>query len=121
MNVCPRRPCESPVSSLIALLLRSASISHWLHFRIVSETCVLLSPTETGPDPRAPWVGLLQKMVGSTRTKDSSCARAIPGRQAYEWAATECVNDDDHERAKMRLVSRTRSFAPLAQRPLRSS
>ena len=88
-------------------------------FRIVSETCFYALPEQRlGQIPGSGGSARLQKMVGITRTKDIVMrSRRIPARQAYEWGvATECVKDDDLERATDALVAELRSFAPLAQR-----
>jgi 2-oxoglutaroyl-CoA hydrolase len=88
-------------------------------FRIVSETCFYALPEQRlGQIPGSGGSARLQKMVGITRTKDIVMrSRRIPGRQAYEWGvATECVKNDDLERATDALVAELRSFAPLAQR-----
>ena len=88
-------------------------------FRIVSETCEYALPEQKlGQIPGSGGSARLQAMVGITRTKDIVMrSRRISGRQAYEWGvATECVADDQLEKAADALVEELRGFSPLAQR-----
>jgi 2-oxoglutaroyl-CoA hydrolase len=88
-------------------------------FRIASESCLYALPEQRlGQIPGSGGSARLQKMVGITRTKDIVMrSRRIPGRQAYEWGvATDCVPDDELERATEALAAELCGFAPLAQR-----
>jgi 2-oxoglutaroyl-CoA hydrolase len=88
-------------------------------FRIVSETCQYALPEQKlGQIPGSGGSARLQAMIGITRTKDIVMrSRRIPGRQAYEWGvATECVPDDQLEKAADALAEELRGFSPLAQR-----
>jgi len=88
-------------------------------FRIVSETTLYALPEQKlGQIPGSGGSARLQKMVGITRTKDVVMrSRRISGQQAYDWGvATECVPDDQLEKATDALVDELRKFSPLAQR-----
>src|ERR1700737_2042607 len=88
-------------------------------FRIVSETCFYALPEQKlGQIPGSGGSARLQKIVGTTRTKDIVMrSKRIPGRQAYEWGIVpECVPDAKLEATTAALVDELRSFAPLAQR-----
>jgi 2-oxoglutaroyl-CoA hydrolase len=88
-------------------------------FRIVSETCLYALPEQKlGQIPGSGGSARLQKIVGITRTKDIVMrSKRISGRQALDWGiATECVPDQDLEKATDNLVAELRSFSPVAQR-----
>jgi 2-oxoglutaroyl-CoA hydrolase len=88
-------------------------------FRIASETCLYALPEQKlGQIPGSGGSARLQKIVGITRTKDIVMrSKRILGRQAFDWGiATECVPDQDLEKATGNLVVELRGFSPLAQR-----
>jgi 2-oxoglutaroyl-CoA hydrolase len=88
-------------------------------FRIVSETCFYALPEQRlGQIPGSGGSARLLKIIGITRTKDIVMrSKRIPGKQAYEWGiATECVPDNELEKATDALVDELRTFSPLAQR-----
>jgi len=88
-------------------------------FRIASETALYALPEQKlGQIPGSGGSARLQKTIGITRTKDMVMrARRISGSQALEWGfVTECVADDELERATDALVKELRFFSPLAQR-----
>src|ERR1700744_4255947 len=88
-------------------------------FRIASETTLYALPEQRlGQIPGSGVSARLQKMIGSTRTKDIVMrSKRIPARQAFDWGiATECVPDAELEKATDKLVDELRTFSPLAQR-----
>jgi 2-oxoglutaroyl-CoA hydrolase len=88
-------------------------------FRLATHTTLYALPEQKlGQIPGSGGSARLQKMVGIGRTKDIVMrSRRIPGEQAYEWGiATECVADDELERATDTLVRELLAFSPLAQR-----
>ena len=88
-------------------------------FRIASDTVQYALPEQKlGQIPGSGGSARLQKMVGITRTKDVVMrSRRISGAQAYDWGVvTECVSDDELEKATDALVDELRKFSPLAQR-----
>src|SRR6202022_211028 len=88
-------------------------------FRLASETCLYALPEQRlGQIPGSGGSARLQKIVGSTRTKDIVMrSKRISARQAYDWGlATECVPDGELEGATDALVDELRAFSPLAQR-----
>ena len=88
-------------------------------FRMASQTCLYALPEQRlGQIPGSGGSARLQKMVGITRTKDIVMrSKRISGRQALEWGiASECVPDEELEKATDALVDELRRFSPLAQR-----
>ena len=88
-------------------------------FRIASQTCLYALPEQRlGQIPGSGGSARLQKMVGITRTKDIVMrSKRISARQALEWGiASECVPDEELEKATDALVDELRGFSPLAQR-----
>jgi 2-oxoglutaroyl-CoA hydrolase len=88
-------------------------------FRIASATTLYALPEQKlGQIPGSGGSARLQKMIGITRTKDIVMrSKRIPAQQAFDWGiATECVPDDELEKATDKLVDELRTFAPLAQR-----
>lgn len=88
-------------------------------FRIASETALYALPEQKlGQIPGSGGSARLQKTIGITRTKHMVMrAKRIGGKQALDWGfVTECVTDDQLERATQALVDELRSFSPLAQR-----
>ncbi len=66
-------------------------------FRLASETCQFALPEQRlGQIPGSGGSARLQKIIGTTRTKDMVMrARRIPARQAHDWGiVTETVADD---------------------------
>ena len=88
-------------------------------FRIASESCHYALPEQRlGQIPGSGGSARLQKIVGISRTKDLVMrSRRIPARQALDWGiATECVPDNELEKATDALVEELLAFSPLAQR-----
>lgn len=88
-------------------------------FRIASETALYALPEQKlGQIPGSGGSARLQKTIGITRTKDMVMrAKRISGPQALEWGfVTECVADEELEKATDALVKELKFFSPLAQR-----
>ena len=88
-------------------------------FRLATETTLYaLSEQKLGQLPGSGGSARLQKMVGTSRTKDIVMrSRQIPGPQAYDWGiATEFVPDSDLESATDEMVRELLAFSPSAQR-----
>jgi 2-oxoglutaroyl-CoA hydrolase len=88
-------------------------------FRLATETTLYaLSEQRLGQLPGSGGSARLQKMVGTSRTKDIVMrSRQIPGPQAYDWGiATEFVADCDLENATDEMVRELLAFSPAAQR-----
>lgn len=88
-------------------------------FRIASETTLYALPEQRlGQIPGSGGSARLQKTIGITRTKDMVMrAKRISGPQALEWGfVTECVADEELEKATDALVKELKFFSPLAQR-----
>jgi 2-oxoglutaroyl-CoA hydrolase len=88
-------------------------------FRLATETTLYaLSEQRLGQLPGSGGSARLQKMVGTSRTKDIVMrSRQIPGPQAYDWGiATEFVPDSDLESATDEMVGELLACSPSAQR-----
>jgi 2-oxoglutaroyl-CoA hydrolase len=88
-------------------------------FRIATETTLYsLSAQNLGQMASSGSSARLQKMVGTTRTKDIVMrSRKIGGPQAYDWGiATEFVVDSNLESMTDGLVRELLACSPLAQR-----
>jgi 2-oxoglutaroyl-CoA hydrolase len=88
-------------------------------FRIVTDTTQYALPEQKlGQIPGSGGSARLQKMIGIGRTKNVVMrSRRISGQQAYDWGiATECVTDNELEKAADALIDELRGFSPLAQR-----
>jgi 2-oxoglutaroyl-CoA hydrolase len=88
-------------------------------FRIASETCFYALPEQRlGQIPGSGGSARLQKIVGIARTKDIVMrSKRIPAKQALDWGiTTECVPDNELEKATDALVDELSGFSPIAQR-----
>ncbi len=88
-------------------------------FRIAcASTRYALPEQKLGQIPGSGGSARLQKIIGITRTKHMVMrSKRIDGLQALDWGiATECVADDELEKATQALVDELRGFSPLAQR-----
>jgi 2-oxoglutaroyl-CoA hydrolase len=88
-------------------------------FRIAcTSTRYALPEQKLGQIPGSGGSARLQKIIGITRTKHMVMrSKRIGGPQALDWGiATECVGDDELEKATQALVDELRGFSPLAQR-----
>lgn len=91
-------------------------------FRIASETALFALPEmRIGMIPGSGGSARLLAMVGITRTKDIVMrSRRISGKQGEAWGIiTECVADEDLEKATDSLVAELVGFSPLAQRTIK--
>lgn len=120
-NIAAPARCEKPVIAANRGYCFGVGfeISLACDFRIASESALYALPEQKlGQIPGSGGSARLQKMVGVTRTKDIVMrSRRITGKQAFEWGiVTECIADNELEKATDALVEELLQFAPLAQR-----
>lgn len=91
-------------------------------FRIASQTAQFALPEmRIGMVPGSGGSARLLHMIGISRTKDIVMrSRRISGQQGEDWGfVTECVADNDLEKATDSLVKELVAFSPLAQRTIK--
>jgi len=120
-NIAAPARCEKPVVAANRGYCFGVGfeISLACDFRIASDTALYALPEQKlAQIPGSGGSARLQKMIGITRTKDMVMrSRRIAAKQALDWGiVTECVPDNELERATDALVEQLREFSPLAQR-----
>lgn len=123
-NIAAPERCHKPVVAAIRGFCFGVGfeLSLACDFRIVSDKAMMGLPEQRiGMIPGSGGSIRLLHMIGMTRTKDMVMrSKRIPGPKALEWGfVTECVPDEELEKATDAFVKELCGFSPLAQRTIK--